>query len=98
MSLIQDITPTEVYVGKKDVTTAGIAEVLGSSQPCSRIKICSKEGNTGNVHAGNENVALTNGMKITAGVDSGWFPIDNVNKIYVDVTTSADGVTYIALN
>jgi len=91
-----NITPPDtIGDGSKDVTSAGTAEQLTTTDtPCRLINIFAKAGNTGNVFIGGSTVSSARGMVLEQARSTDWFPIDNVNKVYVDAANSNDGVQY----
>ena len=91
----QELPPDEINDGFKDISSAGTAEALVTADtPCRFINIFAKSGNTGNVFVGGSTVSSSRGMVLEQARSTDWFPIDNVNKIYVDVATNDDGVTF----
>lgn len=91
--------PSSIGDGSKAVTTAGTAETLiGSSTPCKKVLIWCSDGNTGaKAYVGGSTVSSTSGVAIYKGGVT-VIEIDDLQKIYVDVDTSGDGVqfTYVS--
>lgn len=92
-------SPSAIGDGLKLVTTAGTAEKLSASTiACKSITITAKITNTGTVVIGGSTVvaasgATRRGIPLLAG-DSMVIDIDDVSKVYADVTVSGEGVTY----
>lgn len=86
------------YGASKAVTTAGTAEVLGSSQVCRSVYIRAKSTNTGNVYVGTSNVSATLALKDLGPGDSAEFSVINVNELYLDVGVNGEGVDYWITN
>lgn len=91
--------PTAIGDGLKLVTTAGTRETLvASSTPAKSVTITAKLTNTGTVVIGGSTVvaasgATRRGTPLNAG-DNIVIDIDDLVKIYVDVTVNGEGVTY----
>ncbi len=88
--------PSAIYNGKKTVSTPGTAEIIASSQTLvAGVTVKALIGNTGRVYVGNSGVDSSNGFELDPG-QTIFVEIDNINKVYVDVATASDGVTWIA--
>tara|TARA_R100000951_G_C2635259_1_gene179075 strand:+ start:158 stop:538 length:381 start_codon:yes stop_codon:yes gene_type:complete len=87
--------------GRKVVTTAGTAVALSSSTSCKSVTIQAEKDNTSDVVIGGLGVvgslATRQGIYLSPG-DSVDFPIDNLDKIYLDSLVNGEGVTYIYFN
>lgn len=85
--------------GLKLVTTAATREALvASTTPCKSVVITAKQTNTGTVVVGGATVvaasgATRRGTPLNPG-DSVSINIDDLAKIYLDVTVNGEGVTY----
>lgn len=90
-------TPSTVYSGQKTVATAGTAEALAASTTVKSVVIKALYSNTGTVYVGDSSVSSTTGIELAAG-DSVALEIDDLSKIYLDVSVSGEGVSYIATN
>jgi len=92
--------------------TAHTGEVAGSiagaalpSVPCTRVLIRANKANTGNVYisaSATPTVAAnttdtTTGLQLSAGQDTGWLNIPNLNMLHYISDGAGDGVTYMAL-
>ena len=80
--------------GLKTVSSAGTAEVLGSSTTIRSVTIKALATNTGLTYVGDASVAAANGFQLAAG-ETVSVDIDNLTDIFLDVATSSEGVTYI---
>jgi len=81
--------------GAKDVTTAGTAEALASSQAVRSVVVRAKTANTGVVYVGDSSVAAANGFPLAAD-EAITLTVNDLAAVYLDVATSGEGVTYIA--
>lgn len=93
-----DHTTTGIAHGSKSVTTAGTDEALvGSSTPAKWVEIQARTNNTGWVAIGAAGVDATvgsgSGVLLSAG-ESRTYPCDNLADIYIDATTSGEGVRF----
>jgi hypothetical protein len=87
--------PTEISDGSQTVTTAGIAVQLSTtSTPCKKILITALGANSGNIWVGGSTVANGRGKQLVPLQDLE-LEIDDLNKIYIDSTSSGDGVAFL---
>jgi hypothetical protein len=85
-----------LYTGKKTVAAAGTAEALGESQTLTvGVTIKAEADNTGTVYVGDEDVDSASGFQLAKG-ESIFIPINDLAAVYLDVSVSGDGVTYLA--
>lgn len=103
------ITPPSAIVGGvKTLTTAGTAEqLITTSTECQYVVISSLDDNTGLAYIGGSDVdkSTKNGIPIgfvtdSSGVvipESKIIPIDNANKLYVDVNDDGEGISYVII-
>lgn len=93
---------TTIADGNKDVTLAGTAEkLIASATPCRKVTITANIDNSDYVVVGGSTVvAAVAGRRGTPLVQGQSFDvlIDDASKIYLDVVSSGDGVTYTYLN
>lgn len=95
----QTASPSTIGDGLKLVTTAATRETLvPSTVPCKSVVVTAKQTNTGTVVVGGSSVvalsgATRRGTPLNAG-DSVSIDIDDLFKVYLDVTVSGEGVTY----
>jgi hypothetical protein len=89
-------TPSNLDSGQKNVTVAGTAERLSStSVPILSVTVKAKRANTGdNVYVGTTDVSSSEGFILAKG-DSVSINIDDLNKVWLDVDTSGDGVSFL---
>jgi hypothetical protein len=88
--------PSTPYNGNVTVTTAGTrVQLSGASVPVKFVIIRAHIANTGTIYVGDSAVAAANGYRLTAGEPILW-PIDNLNKLYVDASVNGEGVSYAA--
>ncbi len=80
--------------GTKAVTTAGTRETLvAATTPCLAVTIQAKRANTGYVYVGGATVASTDGVDLAPG-ESMTLGVDDLVKIYLDVSVNGEGVKY----
>lgn len=91
---------TSLVCGRKTVSTGGTAEALASATTVREVIITAETDNTGYVVVGPSTVvaslATRKGTPLAAG-SSMTLEIDNLSKVYLDVTVNGDGVTYLAV-
>lgn len=89
---------TIVGDGRKTVTAAGTREALGSVTTCRKVTVQAELDNTGVVVVGGSSCVATlasrRGLALEAG-DSEDFYVLELADLYLDVTVSGDGVTYV---
>ena len=92
---------TSITSGRKTVATAGTREQLAASTAARRVEITAETDNTGVVVVGGSTVvaalASRAGTPLNPG-DTITVEIDDLAKIYMDVTVNGDGVTYNNFN
>ena len=98
VKLVGEDSNSPLSHGDLDVAAAGTAEALGdSSVACRQVMIMPKSGNTGTyVYVGGASVPNdeTGGVYLGAG-QAITIDATNLGEVYVNVTTSGDGVTYL---
>ena len=82
--------------GQNAVSSAGTAEVLGTSFDIRSVTIRANSGNTGNIYIGGVNVDSSNGYILDSG-ESIVADVDNIDDVYIDSDTSSEGVSYVAI-
>ena len=89
--------PTTLSNGQKTVTTSGTAEALVGSSTLteSAVTVKALNGNTGIVYVGDSSVDSNNGYELSAGERIS-FEIDDLQKVYLDVSVNGEGVSWIA--
>lgn len=100
-ALIELLTYSHGGTGQKDVTTAGTPErIIEQDRPCAGVYLQAKSGNTGLVYWSigvKKEVGLSSkGVELDIGAGI-WIPIDNLNKIWLDVETDGEGVCWAVL-
>lgn len=93
---VKQPSPTDTIVGgSRTVATAGTRVQLSTtSVPCLDLLIQAASGTTGRIYVGGPAVSSTAGVYLTVGQS---LPIstDNLNKVWLDSTVDAEGVTFI---
>lgn len=85
-----------LFNGQTPVTVAGTAEALAASQPLMNgVLIKALDDNTNLVYVGNSSVDSTNGYILLADA-SVFVEIDDLAKVFIDVDTSGEGVSWLA--
>lgn len=89
--------PTAIYGGKKTVTTAGLSlQLQTASQALTEgVWVRALDANAGLVYVGNLSISATAGGTRLAAKEAVFIRIDNLNKVYVDVATNGEGVTFL---
>lgn len=96
--LLTVLAPTStLYNGRKTVTSAGTAEALSGSTFVKTVCIKPLSTNSNNIYIGNSSVTSTTGYPLPSG-ESISIDINNLNKIYLDVDTNGEGVSYLAVS
>ncbi len=90
-----DIGAISVGHGSVTIATAGVPEQLSVvSIPCTRVWVQANKANAGIVSVGGATVVAGNDGHVLFPTQGAWFEVSNLNLLYVDSTSSADGVTY----
>lgn len=83
---------------RKTISSAGTRETLASSTAAKWVTICAETDNTGLVVVGGSTVVASlstrRGLPLYAG-DCTTLQVDDLVDVYLDVTVSGDGVTYL---
>ena len=94
---ITETTPTTGGSAQATVTTAG-TEVQLATNSCLSITIKAKSTNTGLIFVGFDNtVSSTTGFILSAGEPVS-YAISNTNKIWIDSSVNAEGISYTWVN
>ena len=89
--------PTSIlYNGQKTVAAAGTAETLSGNTSIKSVCIKALPTNTNYVYVGNSSVTSSDGYMLPSG-EAISMDIDNLNKIYLDVVTNGEGVSFLAV-
>jgi hypothetical protein len=94
-----------VFTSVKSGELAGSATALQLPNiSCAAVKFRAESANVGKVYIGGAGVTVpegttdvTSGMEIAAGVETGWFPVFNLNVFYRICDNAGDDLVYIAL-
>lgn len=72
--------------------------------PCVMVKFRALTSNAGDVYIGGLGVTVpdgetdaTSGLELSSGDDSGWIPVENLNKFYMITDNNGDDLTYLVL-
>jgi hypothetical protein len=72
--------------------------------PCAMVNIKALTDNAGNVYIGGLGVTVpgtktneTAGFSLDSGQETGWLPIDNLNKLWMITDANGDDVSYLVL-
>lgn len=90
---ILETLPSSTLLSGTKTTTAGNAVAIASSTSCKSVLVQAKSANTGTVKLGNSSLQY---IEMTAG-DSISIDIDNLNKVYIDVTVDNEGINYVGV-
>jgi hypothetical protein len=97
LSVSHGQTFTAIADNRKVIATAGTAETLAATTACKEVTLTAMLANTGIVVVGGSTVVAAQstrrGTPLAAG-DSYTLTIDDLVKIYLDVTVSGEGVVY----
>lgn len=92
----------------KAIATGEIAGSATAKQlsniACQQVNIAACGDNAGNVYLGGAGVTIpngtgdtTSGFLLDAGDQSGWIPIDNLNKLYIICDNAGDDIVYMCI-
>jgi hypothetical protein len=86
--------------GRKAVTTAGTAVVLGTQQVAAPLAVKANTVNTGLIYIGNDgagDVASTNGFSLAAGDVIIFEHVGHLGNIWIDSAVNGEGVSWLIL-
>lgn len=88
--------PTDLHAGQKTVSTSGTPEALvGTSQPLAEgVEVKALASNSGAAYVQPQGAGAGDGFELAAG-ESVALAVDDLQKVYVDVDTDGEGVSYI---
>lgn len=101
---------TEFNAAPMDTVASGeLAGNTGATQlpdiTSKMVRFKASAANTGKVYLGGAGVTkaagtttTTAGLQLSAGEDTGWIPIDNLNRFYRICDNATDNLTYLALS
>ena len=85
-----------LFNGQTTVAIAGTAQALAESQPLMNgVLVKALDDNTNLVYVGNASVDSTNGYILLADA-SVFVEIDDLIKLFIDVDTAGEGVSWLA--
>lgn len=108
MASINDLIQ-QAYDGRYTITTGEFAPGVTAAQFPSiagrLVRLKARGVNAGSVAIGDDNAVTlpngvtdtTSGLELIAGDDTGWIPLDNLNKLWGIGTGATDSVTYMVL-
>lgn len=99
------VTTPALYTTVKSGELAGAAEVTQLPDvPCLLVRFKAQADNAGRVYLGGAGVTVvdgttdaTTGFELDAGEETGWIPVDNLNRFYRICDNAGDDLTYLAL-
>ncbi len=72
---------------------------------CKLVKFKARSDNVGSVYIGGAGVTkpdgvtdVTTGIQLAAGEETGWLPVDSLNRFYRICDNAGDDLTYLALS
>lgn len=103
--------PLVQEVGNPVYDTVASGELQGSATalqlpnvPCRLARLIARSDNAGNVYVGPAGVTkpdgttdTTTGLQLAASADTGWFPIDNLSRLYRICDNVGDDLTYLVV-
>lgn len=104
-----DVTRAVVPTGLGTVASGELAGSVTAIQmpnvACRLVKFKAHYDNAGRVYIGGSGVTtadgttdITTGLQLSAGEETGWIPISNLNLLYRICDNAGDDLTYIALS
>lgn len=98
-------------VGQKSYIVVACGELAGSAVAlqmpnvaCKLVKFKARQDNAGFVYIGGAGVTrpdgttdVTTGLELDASEETGWLPVDNLNRLYRICDNASDDLTYLAL-
>ena len=86
--------PSFIGEGSKAVTTAGTRVQLSTPIDCKEVAITAKAANTGYIYVGGEAVSSLQYLARLVANASVVISIDNLSKLWLDASVSAEGVVF----
>ena len=101
----QTTVATERFTEVKSGELAGSASAAQLPNiACKLAKLKARGDNAGSVYLGGAGVTkpdgttdVTTGIELAAGDETGWLPIDNLNRLYRICDNAGDDLTYMVL-
>jgi hypothetical protein len=87
--------------GQKTVTTAGVAEALGTLQVSAPLMVKALDTNTGKIYIGNDgagDVTDANGLVLLANEVVLFDWVGNLASIFLDASVNGEGVAWLLLD
>jgi hypothetical protein len=87
----------DIHSGRKTPTTVGTPEPLQSSTPCRWVSVTARKTNVSQVNTGGPEVSAVAGSSTGEPLDPGesvTYPVKDVSKVWVDIRTAGDGVSF----
>ena len=95
-AVVETVTPpASIFNGQKTVAATGTAEAIAATQAANGVTIKALAANTNPVYVGNSGVTTSNGYELAAG-EAVFLEVDDLAKVFVDVTTNGEGVSFLA--
>lgn len=98
----EQITYTNISSGEVPGSTSATAF---PTVTCRLVRVKAVLSNTGNVYVGGASVTTPNGssdattgLELAAGEDTGWIPLDNLNRLSYICDNAGDDTVYLALD
>lgn len=91
-----DAPPTDLHAGQKTVATSGTPEALvGSSQALEEgVEVKALSSNSSAAYVQPQGAGAGAGFELASG-ESVQLAVDDLQKVYIDVDTGGDGVSYV---
>ena len=96
--------PTPYSTVATGEVAGSVTEAVFPTLACKFARIKALTSNAGNVYLGIDNVTkpdgttdTTTGFELCPGEDTGWLPIDNLNRLYRICDNAGDDVTYMVV-
>lgn len=90
------VAPTTVLNGRKNVTTAGTKVTLAASTVCQSVTIKALPTNTGIIYVGDATVSSANGFVLYPG-DTTSMDLANLATVNLDSSVSGEGVAFLGV-
>jgi hypothetical protein len=105
---IRGLAQIAVSAPYTSVASGELAGVLSATQlpnvACKLARLKAAAGNLGNVYLGGSGVTkpdgstdATTGLELAAGEETGWIPLDNLNRLYRICDNTGDDLFYLVL-
>lgn len=95
---------TGTYVPRSGEQAGSVTAKQLPDIACRLVTIKAVKSNVGNVYVGASGVTKVNGAddattgyELAAEQETGWLPVDNLNRLFIICDNAGDDITYIAL-